>query len=88
MASHSYHPDSFTNGLDADCPRCQEHAADPIAGLDRPHLTRLLKGILLSDLDRVAADRLREQLRERRHRGEGTPITLMGLEHVVEEAIA
>lgn len=87
MTTHTYHPDSLTHGLDAACPRCQEHALDPIGGLDRPHLTRLLIGATYSVLDRAAANRLREQLGRIRTFGEPLPIALLGLEHVVEEAM-
>jgi hypothetical protein len=41
MAQHTYHPDSHEHGLADDCPRCAEHAADPVAGLDTALLANL-----------------------------------------------
>jgi len=29
MTTHTYHPDVLIHGLQADCPRCQEHALHP-----------------------------------------------------------
>jgi hypothetical protein len=40
MSSHSIHPDSHTNGLADDCPRCAEHAND-LLGLDLRNLWAL-----------------------------------------------
>lgn len=41
MATHTYHPDSHTNGLADDCPRCAEHAEHPVESLDAANLLAL-----------------------------------------------
>jgi hypothetical protein len=42
MAIHTPHPDSHTHGLADDCPRCAEHAVDPVRGLDDENLLNLV----------------------------------------------
>lgn len=41
VAVHSY-PDSHEYGLADDCPRCEQHARDPLRGLDDDNVTNLL----------------------------------------------
>lgn len=43
MTIHSPHPDSHVYGLADDCPRCEEHAIDPVSGLDSENLTRIIR---------------------------------------------
>ena len=45
MSSHSYHPDTHTNGLADKCPRCQEHAERPFNSLDDENLQNLVDRI-------------------------------------------
>jgi hypothetical protein len=61
MTVHSAHPDSHTNGLDMDCPRCQQLAEHP-EGLDRDNLRRLLTGRIYTVLDRYVAEKLKETI--------------------------
>jgi hypothetical protein len=58
MTTHILHADVLTHGLDSHCPRCREHAENPLASLDTAMLRRLSEGVYLSDLDRLAAERL------------------------------
>lgn len=58
MTVHVYHPDVYDAGLDEFCPRCREHAENPL-GLDKQNRARLLRGEIHSRLDQVAAGRLR-----------------------------
>jgi hypothetical protein len=41
MSTHTYHPDTLDVGLSDDCPRCSEHANDPLASLDPAHVDDL-----------------------------------------------
>lgn len=34
MTTHSYHPDAHIYGLQDSCPRCMEHAKNPLKSLD------------------------------------------------------
>lgn len=45
MASHGPHPDTHTHGLADDCPRCEEHAANPFYGLDEDNLRELIRRV-------------------------------------------
>lgn len=58
MTTHIYHEDSHTHGLFPGCPRCQEHAEHPERGLDSENTERLLRGDILSTLDRIARENL------------------------------
>jgi hypothetical protein len=61
MTTHILHADPLVAGLCDDCPRCQEHAMHPTT-LDIDVQTRLAVGELLTDLDAVAAERLRAEM--------------------------
>ena len=52
MTIHTVHPDSHTHGLADDCPRCAEHAEDPVSTLDGDNLRRIVR--LAVDPDRFA----------------------------------
>lgn len=45
MTTHSVHPGSHEYGLADDCPRCDEHAHDPMRGLDAPNLAELVRRV-------------------------------------------
>jgi hypothetical protein len=51
---HTLHGYTHEVGLQPGCPRCEEHAAAPLAGLDRENLRRLLNGRRYTTLDEVA----------------------------------
>lgn len=63
MTIHTIHEDSHTHGLADDCPRCAEHAEDPVSTLDGENLRRIVLlavdedrfGNALTDTDLVAA---------------------------------
>ena len=57
MASHSLHPDSHAHGLADGCPRCDEHAKDPLAGLDNENIGVLAKRIALGWTPRSTNER-------------------------------
>lgn len=42
MTMHSPHPDTHTHGLADDCPRCAEHADNPVLSLDQSNLARIM----------------------------------------------
>ena len=52
MTIHTIHEDSHTHGLADDCPRCAEHAEDPVSTLDGINLLRIVR--LAVDPDRFA----------------------------------
>jgi len=54
MASHSLHPDSHTHGLADDCPRCDEHAEEPLQGLDHENIGALAYRLATGRLARSA----------------------------------
>lgn len=60
MTTHIDHPDSHEHGLCPGCPRCEEHAAHPERSLDDENKKRLLLGRTFTELDEVAAARLKE----------------------------
>lgn len=41
MATHTFHPDTHVYGLADGCPRCDEHAQNPMVGLDSANLAAL-----------------------------------------------
>lgn len=43
MTLHTSHPDTHTHGLADDCPRCAEHAIDPVFTLDDANLARIVR---------------------------------------------
>ena len=45
MSTHTFHPDTHEFGLADNCPRCEEHADHPLAGLDDHNLRVLLRRI-------------------------------------------
>ena len=45
MSIHTFHPDTHEFGLADNCPRCEEHANHPLAGLDDSNLRELLRRI-------------------------------------------
>lgn len=63
MTVHSVHPNTYECGLADDCPRCTEHAENPIASLDQPNLKRIMAlalhpdrfSVALTETDLVAA---------------------------------
>jgi hypothetical protein len=60
MTIHNVHPDTHTHGLADDCPRCAEHAENPIRSLDHENLRRIMElavdqGGSATYLDQVAA---------------------------------
>jgi hypothetical protein len=46
---HTFHPDTLEAGLSDDCPRCSEHANDPLRSLDEPHLADLWRRMLAAE---------------------------------------
>ena len=40
---HTYHDNTLIHGLADGCPRCDEHAADPMRALDDPHIADLIQ---------------------------------------------
>jgi hypothetical protein len=54
MTIHTPHPDTHRFGLQDDCPRCAEHAVDPVLTLDDSNLARIV---------RLAIDRERRSTR-------------------------
>ena len=58
MTTHTLHDDILTHGLDPTCPRCVEHSEHPLGSLDTANLQRLADGTWLTELDRIAADRM------------------------------
>lgn len=60
MSTHTFHPDTHEAGLQPGCPRCEEHADHPLAGLDSINLARLRRGEIHTDLDRKAAENIGE----------------------------
>lgn len=62
MTIHTIHGPITQYGLADDCPRCQEHAANPLEGLDASNIGRLFAGKdLFTDLDRIAALNIRNE---------------------------
>lgn len=53
MTMHTYHDDTHTHGLADDCPRCAEHAEDPVRSLDGENLRRIV--LLAVDPDRFSS---------------------------------
>lgn len=51
MASHTAHDDTLEVGLVDGCPRCAEHAKNPLAGLDTEHLAKFWHRMLLVEWD-------------------------------------
>jgi hypothetical protein len=49
MVSHTYHPDTHTNGLADDCERCKQHTERPWVSLDETNL-EVLRGRIALDL--------------------------------------
>jgi len=54
MATHSVHPDTHTHGLADGCPRCDEHAEEPLQGLDNENLGVLIHRLATGRLARSA----------------------------------
>lgn len=85
MTIHSPHPDTHAHGLQDDCPRCQEHAEDPISSLDAGNLRRIVR--LACDRDRfehaltrtdlVAAARVLSQLERTGHLFRTAPVEVL-----------
>jgi hypothetical protein len=61
VVAHSFHGDILLYGLDDSCPRCEQHTEHPEWSLDAPNLNRLLEGHIYTELDRLAAERLKER---------------------------
>lgn len=49
MTVHSPHQDSHVHGLADGCPRCDEHANNPIPSLDSANLARLIEIAVAED---------------------------------------
>ncbi|HSE44886.1 MAG TPA: hypothetical protein VLA89_06115 [Gemmatimonadales bacterium] len=67
MSAHTYHPDSHENGLADDCPRCEEHAENPILSLDNENLHELVRRVVAGEKGRsrnesAAMDNVRRAL--------------------------
>jgi hypothetical protein len=58
MTAHTPHPPSHEVGLQLDCPRCKELAANPTAKLDDENLRRIWTGKHHTRLDLAAYDKL------------------------------
>ena len=75
MSVHTLHPDSHTHGLADGCPRCDEHAADPINTLDERNLRRIIElavhpdrfSVALTETDLVAAAKVLTTLERAAH---------------------
>ena len=66
MTTHSYHPDTHTHGLCDDCPRCAEHAAHPLFGLDQQNFARIYGGGVYSRFDEIAREHIFDEVRRAR----------------------
>ena len=69
MASHTYHPDTHTEGLADDCPRCDQHAVMPLEGLDEINITAIKLRVLDNLLPRsrneaLAMEKIRAAIKE------------------------
>jgi hypothetical protein len=67
--THTPHADVHTHGLADDCPRCSEHAENPLASLDRQCIQDLLQRLNLdwsprSETEARAMEALRRTMRE------------------------
>lgn len=51
MSSHIAHESTLDVGLIDGCPRCKEHAARPLDGLDRDHLQAFWRQMILVEYD-------------------------------------
>lgn len=47
--THTIHPDSHTHGLADGCPRCDEHALNPLRTLDEANLRGLLHRVVTQE---------------------------------------
>ena len=61
-STHTYHPDSHTEGLADTCPRCFEHSSHPFDSLDMVNIARLKRGDIKSALDKRAAENMQTDL--------------------------
>lgn len=43
MSTHTIHEDISSHGLAGGCPRCEEHAENPVRDLDRENLSALIE---------------------------------------------
>lgn len=59
MTHHIYHPDTHTDGLCDECPRCQEYVLRP-TDLDAENLRRIWRGECHTRTDRLAYNVLYE----------------------------
>ena len=57
MAIHSIHPDSQIHGLADGCPRCDEHAEEPLQGLDNESIGALVHRLATGRLARSENER-------------------------------
>ena len=78
-ASHTFHPDSHTHGLADDCPRCEEHAQNPLVSLDADNLSSLMQRVVnregyRSDNEREAMLNLRRALDQACLLAQGNPL--------------
>lgn len=63
MTSHTIHPPSLDEGLADDCPRCSQHAADPLGGqLDLDHVRDLWDRMLGVEFGSTRSDAARAAL--------------------------
>lgn len=51
MSTHTPHAPPLEVGLVDGCPRCREHALDPLSGLDKEHLAAFWKQMILVEMD-------------------------------------
>lgn len=58
---HTIHGDIMLHGLSEECPRCQQHAAEPFVGLDSDNLKRLFEGTCFTALDKFASRKIHDE---------------------------
>ncbi len=81
MTAHAVHPDSHENGLADGCPRCAEHAENPLASLDARNLRELVRRAVedepaRSEAEALATARVREALERAGKIAEVAPVAL------------
>jgi len=64
---HTYHPDSLEHGLSDDCPRCSEHANDPLVSLDQAHVEALWRQMVAVEFGGGGMYRSHAEARACRH---------------------
>lgn len=65
MTVHIFHPDTHEHGLFDGCPRCEEHAQDPLLSLDTRNLVLLAERVRNGESARSENERLAMERIER-----------------------